>query len=106
MRGGGHNVSGRALCDDGIVIDLSAMKGIHVNAKNRTARVQGGAAALLHTPEGIPAVAVAACYCGDMTEGEKVFKPLRTFSSPNGGRDSTHAFPADANLTRRDLPRR
>src|SRR6516165_9938399 len=39
-------------------------------------------AALLHTPEGVPAVAVLACYCGDVTEGEKVFKPLRTFSSP------------------------
>src|SRR6516225_5860494 len=43
VRGGGHNVSGRALCDGGIVIDLSGMKGIHVNAKNRTARAQGGA---------------------------------------------------------------
>ena len=43
VRGGGHNVSGRALCDDGIVIDLSGMKGIHVNAKNRTATVEGGA---------------------------------------------------------------
>src|SRR6516164_6676986 len=214
VRGGGHNVSGRALCDDGIVIDLSGMKGIHVNAKNRAARVQGGATlgdldrethvfglavpagimsktgiagltlgggvgwlvrkygltcdnvlsfdivtadgkprvasanenedlfwalrggggnfgvvtsfefrvhpvstvlgglvmyprdravevlrfyrdlmrsapeeltayvALLHTPDGIPAVAIIACYCGDVTEGEKVFKPLRTFGSP------------------------
>jgi hypothetical protein len=214
VRGGGHNVSGRALCDDGIVIDLSGMKGIHVNAKNHTARVQGGAtlgdldrethvfglavpagiisktgiaglalgggvgwlvrkygltcdnvlsfdivtadgkprlassneneelfwalrggggnfgvvtsfefrahpvstvlggliiyprnrgaevlrfyrdftqsapeeltayAALLHTPDGIPAVAVVACYCGDLTEGEKVLKSLRSFSSP------------------------
>src|SRR5258705_4129902 len=43
VRGGGHNVSGKALCDDGIVIDLSGMKGIHVDAKNHTARVQGGA---------------------------------------------------------------
>jgi FAD binding domain len=43
VRGGGHNVSGKALCDDGIVIDLSGMKGIYVDAKNRTARVQGGA---------------------------------------------------------------
>jgi hypothetical protein len=214
VRGGGHNVSGKALCDGGIVIDLSGMKGIHVDAKNHSARVQGGAtlgdvdrethvfglavpagiisktgiggltlgggvgwlvrkygltcdnvlsfdivtadgeprvasanenedlfwalrggggnfgvvtsfefrvhpvrtvlgglvmyprdraaevlrfyrdftrsapeeltayAALLHTPDGIPAVAVIACYCGDLTEGEKVFKSLRTFSSP------------------------
>jgi FAD binding domain len=214
VRGGGHNVAGKALCDDGIVIDLSGMKGIHVDAKNRTARVQGGATlgdldrethvfglavpagiisrtgiaglalgggvgwlvrkygltcdnilsfdivtadgkprvasanenedlfwalrggggnfgvvtsfefrahpvstvlggmvmyprdhavevlrfyrdfsqsapekltayvALLHTPDGIPAVAVIACYCGDVTEGEKVFKPLRSFGSP------------------------
>src|SRR6478609_9283237 len=43
VRGGGHNVSGKALCDDGIVIDLSGMKGIHVDAENHTARVEGGA---------------------------------------------------------------
>ena len=43
VRGGGHNVSGKALCDDGIVIDLSGMKGVHVDAKNHSARVQGGA---------------------------------------------------------------
>src|ERR1700738_4591753 len=43
VHGGGHNVSGKALCDDGIVIDLSGLKGIHVDAKKRTARVQGGA---------------------------------------------------------------
>jgi FAD/FMN-containing dehydrogenase len=43
VRSGGHNVSGRALCDGWIVIDLSGMKGIHVNAKNHTARVEGGA---------------------------------------------------------------
>jgi FAD/FMN-containing dehydrogenase len=214
VRGGGHNVSGRALCDDGMVIDLSRMKGIHVDAKNHIARVQGGAtlgdvdrethlfglavpagiisktgiaglalgggvgwlvrkygltcdnvrsfdivtadgkphvasanenedlfwalrggggnfgvvtsfefrvhpvstvlgglimyprdramevlrfyrdftqtapeeltayAALLHTPDGIPAVAVIACYCGDVARGEQVLKPLRSFSSP------------------------
>jgi FAD/FMN-containing dehydrogenase len=43
VRGGRHNVSGKALRDDGIVIDLSGMKGIHVDARNHTARVQGGA---------------------------------------------------------------
>lgn len=37
VRGGGHNVGGRALCEGGMVIDLSRMKGIHVDAKNRTA---------------------------------------------------------------------
>jgi hypothetical protein len=39
-------------------------------------------AALLHTPDGIPAVAVIGCYCGDAAEGEQVLKPLRTFNSP------------------------
>jgi FAD/FMN-containing dehydrogenase len=214
VRGGGHNVAGRALCDDGIVIDLSGMKGIRVDARNHTARVQGGAtlgdvdrethvfglavpagvvsktgiagltlgggvgwlvrkygltcdnvisfdivtadgkarvasanenddlfwalrggggnfgvvtsfefrahpvstvlggliiyprdravevlrffrdftqsapeeltayAALVHTPDGIPAVAVIPCYSGNVSEGEEVLKPLRTFSSP------------------------
>src|SRR6185312_4668785 len=43
VRGGGHNVGGRALCDDGIVIDLSAMRGVFVDPRARTARVQGGA---------------------------------------------------------------
>src|SRR5580692_7178063 len=225
VRGGGHNVSGRALCDDGILIDLSGMKGVHVDAKNHSARVQGGAtlrdvdrethvfglavpagiisktgiagltlgggvgwlvrkygltcdnvlsfdivtadgkprvasanenedlfwalrggggnfgvvtsfefrahpvstvlgglvmyprdravevlrfyrdftqsapeeltayAALLHTPDGIPVVAVIACYCGDMAEGEQVFKPLRSFSAPMADAIQPMPFP-------------
>ena len=43
VRGGGHNVAGSALCDDGMVIDLSGMRGIHVDASQKLARVQGGA---------------------------------------------------------------
>jgi len=43
VRGGGHNVGGRALCDGGLVIDLSRMKDIHVDPAKRTARVLGGA---------------------------------------------------------------
>ena len=42
VRGGGHNVAGRATIDGGLMIDLSTMKGIHVDAKSRTARAQGG----------------------------------------------------------------
>src|SRR6202048_2785697 len=44
VRSGGHNVGGHALCDDGIVIDLSAMKGIFVDPRRQTVRVQAGAA--------------------------------------------------------------
>jgi hypothetical protein len=43
IRGGGHNVGGRALCDDGLVIDLGAMKSVFVDAAARRVRVQGGA---------------------------------------------------------------
>jgi FAD/FMN-containing dehydrogenase len=43
IRGGGHNVAGTAVCDDGIVIDLSAMRAVRVDPANRTAWVQGGA---------------------------------------------------------------
>lgn len=42
IRGGGHNVAGRATVDAGIMIDLSPMKGIHVDPAQRTARAQGG----------------------------------------------------------------
>jgi FAD/FMN-containing dehydrogenase len=42
VRGGGHNVAGRATLDDGLMIDLAPMKGIHVDPKSRTARAQGG----------------------------------------------------------------
>jgi FAD/FMN-containing dehydrogenase len=43
VRGGGHNVGGRSLCDDGLIIDLSLMRGVHVDPAQRTVSVQGGA---------------------------------------------------------------
>jgi FAD/FMN-containing dehydrogenase len=43
IRGGGHNVAGTALCDDGVVIDLSAMRAVAVDPVGRTALTQGGA---------------------------------------------------------------
>ncbi|HJU74173.1 MAG TPA: FAD-binding oxidoreductase [Gemmatimonadaceae bacterium] len=42
IRGGGHNVAGRATVDGGLLIDLSPMKGIFVDPVARTARAQGG----------------------------------------------------------------
>lgn len=226
VRSGGHNVGGRALCDDGIVIDLSSMKGVFVDAARGTVRVQAGAtlgdvdrethlyglavpagvvsrtgiagltlgggvgwlvrkygltcdnvlsfevvtargelltanaeansdlfwalrggggnfgivtsflfraypvstvfggliiysrdqagvvlrhyrdfigsapeevtayAALISTPDGVPAVGVVACYCGDPSKGELVLKPLRSFGSPMADMIQPMPFPA------------
>ncbi|MGE0703716.1 MAG: FAD-binding oxidoreductase [Vicinamibacterales bacterium] len=42
IRGGGHSGPGLGSCDDGLMIDLSLMKGIHVDAASRTVRVEPG----------------------------------------------------------------
>src|SRR5437868_3726488 len=42
VRGGGHSVAGKSVCDGGLMIDLSAMKGIRVDPASRTARAQTG----------------------------------------------------------------
>jgi FAD/FMN-containing dehydrogenase len=226
IRSGGHNVAGRALCDHGVVIDLSRMKGVVVDPLQQTVRVQAGAllgevdrethvyglavpagiypetgisglalgggvgwlvrkygltcdnmisaevvtadgalvsasettnsdlfwglrgaggnlgvvtsfqfrahpvstvlgglivyprdqakavlrhyrdfmksapeeltayAGLLSTPDGQPAVAVLACYCGDLAEGERVLRPLRAFGAPMVDAIQPMPFPA------------
>src|SRR5690242_14200773 len=43
VRGGGHNIAGSALCEGGIMLDLSGMKSVTVDKAARTARVGGGA---------------------------------------------------------------
>ena len=42
VRGGGHNVAGRAVTEGGLMVDLSPMRGIHVDPGSGTARAQGG----------------------------------------------------------------
>ena len=42
VRGGGHNAGGLGVCDDGLVIDLSGIKYVHVDPAARTVRVGGG----------------------------------------------------------------
>ena len=61
VRGGGHNVAGRGLADEALLIDLSRMRAVSVNADHRVAEVQGGA--LWHD------VDVAAARCGLATTG-------------------------------------
>jgi FAD/FMN-containing dehydrogenase len=42
VRGAGHNIAGSAVCDDGIMIDLSGMKSVQVDPESKTARVEPG----------------------------------------------------------------
>jgi FAD/FMN-containing dehydrogenase len=43
VRGGGHNIAGNAVCEGGLLIDLSLMRSVRVNPARRTARVEPGA---------------------------------------------------------------
>src|SRR5579864_7655934 len=42
VRGGGHSIAGKAVCDGGLMIDMSGMKGIRVDPARRTVRAQTG----------------------------------------------------------------
>ena len=42
IKGGGHNIAGLAVCDDGLMIDMSSMRGVWVDPERRVARAQAG----------------------------------------------------------------
>jgi FAD/FMN-containing dehydrogenase len=42
IRGGGHSAGGLGVCNDGLVVDLSGLRGVRVDAEARIARVDGG----------------------------------------------------------------
>jgi FAD/FMN-containing dehydrogenase len=42
VRGGGHSVAGKSVCDGGLMIDLSGMKGIRVDPARKTVRAEAG----------------------------------------------------------------
>jgi len=75
MHGGGHSRAAYGMCDDGVVIDLSGMKRIDVDARRRVARVEAGAivrdldeatqrVGLATTSGGCPTVGVAGLTLG------------------------------------------
>src|SRR5689334_14243261 len=43
VRGGGHSVAGNSTCDDGVLVDLTLLKGVRVDPAAKTARAAGGA---------------------------------------------------------------
>ena len=43
VRSGGHSLAGLSTCEDGVVVDLSTMRAVEVDAESRVARVQAGA---------------------------------------------------------------
>jgi FAD/FMN-containing dehydrogenase len=56
VRGGGHNGAGLGSCDDGLVLDLSGMRGIRVDPEAATVRVQGVAPGVTSTTPRMPSV--------------------------------------------------
>jgi len=63
-------------------------------------------AQILSSPEGVPVVGIAVCYCGDLAEGERVLRPLRAFGSPVLDAVQPMPFPAMQKLIEGAFPDR
>ena len=63
-------------------------------------------AAMVTTPDGMPAAAMIACWCGDMAEGERVLAPLRAYRATALDAIQPMPFPAMQRPARRGVPRR
>ncbi len=61
-------------------------------------------AALLHGPDGTPLVGIIPCYCGEVAEGERILKPLRTFGKPVLDTIQPMPFPAMQGLLDASFP--
>jgi hypothetical protein len=87
VRSGGHGVGGHALCDDGLVIDLSPMKGIRVDPARRTARAEagGGFQRALLVGSIFLAVAAVVGLRATNTRGERPEQTRAEGAAPDGG---------------------
>lgn len=86
IRGGGHNIAGSAVCDDGLMVDLSPMNSVQVDPKVRRATVEAGRtlADLDAATQAHGLAALALCVAGDPAEGGTRIEPLLAFDAEHG----------------------
>lgn len=87
MRGGGHNVTGRALCNGGLVIDLSDMRGVFVDPTERVVHAQGRYVLMKCTEQHTEAGnGLSLAVVGDSYDNvwEEVDQPFRGIRGPTG----------------------